>query len=191
MLWIYLSLSEIAVSSTLVRQEQDKKYPVYYISYILKSPEVRYIGLENITLELILIARRLHPYFLSHPVIVLTDTPLGRILTHPEAMGRLIKWATKLNEYNIEYQPHPSIKTQAHADFLVEYVWKKEHDPWIVYANGSSKKEGSGAWVILIFPQGEEIKLVMRLHFKASNNQAKYKALLMTLQVADMWEPSG
>lgn len=67
-----------------------------------------------------MIARRLHPYFLSHPLIVLTNSMLGRVMTNSKALGRLIKWTIKLSEYDIQYQLRTVIKAQALADFLVE-----------------------------------------------------------------------
>lgn len=50
--------------------------------------------------------------------------------------------------------------------------------------NGSSTNEGSGVGLALISPQGEEIKLVVWLHFKAFNNEAEYEALLIGLPTA-------
>lgn len=64
---------------------------MYYISYLFKETKLRYTGLEKLTMGLTLIARRLHPHFLSHLIVVLTDTPLEYILSNPEAMGRRIK----------------------------------------------------------------------------------------------------
>lgn len=69
---------------------------------------------------LTLTTRQFHPYFLSHTIMMLTDTPFRRILNHPEAMRRLIKWATKMSKYDIEYQSHPTIKAQILGDCLVE-----------------------------------------------------------------------
>lgn len=78
---------------------------------------------------------------------------------------------------------HPSIKARALADFLVESVRDKKHEQWIAYDDRSSNNEGSGV-VVLISPQGEEIKLAVRLTFKASNNIAEYEALLTALRAA-------
>lgn len=66
------------------------------------------------------INRPIKPTFLSHPITVLTDSILDRVLTNPEAIRRLIKWTTKLDEYDVQYQPRAAIKAQALADFLIE-----------------------------------------------------------------------
>ncbi|XP_075499932.1 uncharacterized protein LOC142538504 [Primulina tabacum] len=171
-LWVSLSATEGAVSSVLVKLEGSIQQPVYYISHALKGAEIRYSGLEKLALALVMTARRLRPCFLSHPIVVLTNSPLGRILTHADMSGRLVKWTTELGEYDIQYEPRTAIKAQALANFLAETVHQENEDPWKVYVDGSSSKEGSGVGVVLISPAGEEVKLAVRLNFRASNNEA-------------------
>ncbi|XP_075521096.1 uncharacterized protein LOC142554295 [Primulina tabacum] len=164
-LWVYLSATEGAVSSVLVKLDGSVQQPVYYVSHALKGAEIRYSGLEKLALALVMTARRLRPYFLSHPIVVLTNSPLGRILTHSDMSGRLVKWTTELGEYDIQYEPRTAIKAQALADFLAE-------------------TDGSGVGVVLISPAGEEVKLSVRLDFRASNNEAEYEAVLAGLRAA-------
>lgn len=76
--------------------------------------------LEKLALALITSARRLRPYFNAHPIHVLTDVPLNEVLLKSEASGRLAMWAVELEEFEIEYLPHSSIKGQPLANFLVE-----------------------------------------------------------------------
>ncbi|XP_073120616.1 uncharacterized protein [Henckelia pumila] len=128
-------------------------------------------------------ARRLRPYFLSHPVVVLTNSPLERILTHPYVSEQLVKWVTELGEYDIQYEPRTAIKAHALAEFLTETIQLKNEDPWKVYVDGSSSIEGSGVGVVLISPTGEEIKLAVKLDFKASNNESEYETILAGLWV--------
>ncbi|XP_075494699.1 uncharacterized protein LOC142532266 [Primulina tabacum] len=183
-LWVYLSATEGAVSSVLVKLDGSVQQPVYYVSHALKGAEIRYSGLEKLALALVMTARRLRPYFLSHPIVVLTNSPLGRILTHSDMSGRLVKWTTELGEYDIQYEPRTAIKAQALADFLAETVHQENEDPWKVYVDGSSSKDGSGVGVVLISPAGKEVKLAVRLDFRASNNEAEYEAVLAGLRVA-------
>ncbi|XP_075499089.1 uncharacterized protein LOC142537464 [Primulina tabacum] len=109
-------------------------------------------------------ARCLRPYFLSHPVVILTNSPLGRILTHSDMSGRVVKWTTELGEYDIHYEPRTAIKAQDLADFLAKPCIKK----W----------DG----VVLISSAGDEVKLAIRLDFRASNNEAEYEAMLAGLR---------
>ncbi|XP_075507440.1 uncharacterized protein LOC142544265 [Primulina tabacum] len=175
-LWVYLSATEEAVSSVLVKLEGSTQQPVYYVSYALKGAEIRYSRLENLALALVMTARRLRPYFLSHPIVVLTNSPFGQ---NPK-----IKWTTELGEYDIQYEPRTAIKAQALADFLTETVHHENEDPWKVYVDGSSSRDGSGVGAVLISPAGEEVKLAVGLDFRASNNKAEYEAVLAGLQAA-------
>jgi ribonuclease HI len=59
---------------------------------------------------------------------------------------------------------------------------RPEH--WVMYFDGSLKPEGVGAGVLLISPKGEQLKYVQQIFWKASNNEAKYKALLHWLRLA-------
>ncbi|XP_020972598.1 uncharacterized protein LOC110269239 [Arachis ipaensis] len=53
-----------------------------------------------------------------------------------------------------------------------------------MYVDGSSNKSGSGAGVILKNEEGTRIELSLRFKFLASNNQAEYEALLVSLKLA-------
>ncbi|XP_073041970.1 uncharacterized protein [Primulina eburnea] len=142
-LYVYLSATEAAVSSVLVRQKGTEQNPVYYISHALKGAELRYTTVEKLALALVTTARRLRPYFLSHPIMVLTNSPLGKIMTHADISGRLVKWTTELGEYDIQYGPRTAIKAHALADFLAETLHVEMEDLWKVYVDGSSTNEGS------------------------------------------------
>lgn len=54
----------------------------------------------------------------------------------------------------------------------------------MVLVNGSANNDDNEVGVILISSQGEETKLAMRLQFLVSNNEAKNKALLIELCIA-------
>ncbi|XP_074560279.1 uncharacterized protein LOC141816393 [Curcuma longa] len=129
-------------------------------------------------------ARKLRPYFLAHPITVLTNSNLGRVLLNLDASGRLIKWTTELSEYDIQYQPRTAIKAQALADFLKEVVSGESTETWKIYVDGSATKNDSGVGVVLCSPQGETLQLAVRLQFQATNNEAEYEALLTGLQAA-------
>jgi ribonuclease HI len=53
-----------------------------------------------------------------------------------------------------------------------------------MYFDGSLKLEGVGAWVLLISPTGEQLKYVLQIFWKVSNNEAEYEALLHGLRLA-------
>jgi hypothetical protein len=47
-----------------------------------------------------------------------------------------------------------------------------------MYFDGSLKLEGAGAGVLLISPKGKQLKYVLWIFWKVSNNEAEYEALL-------------
>ncbi|KAK2999702.1 hypothetical protein RJ639_023128 [Escallonia herrerae] len=89
-LLIYLSVTEVTVSTVLIREEDGVQKPIYYVSKVLQAMETRYLKIDKIALALIISARRLRPYFQSHTIVVLTDQPLRKVLLSPEASGRLV-----------------------------------------------------------------------------------------------------
>ncbi|KAK3026872.1 hypothetical protein RJ639_041999 [Escallonia herrerae] len=167
-LFIYISISEVAVSTVLIREEEGKQRPVYYISKVLQDMETRYPRIDKVALALVTSARKLRPYFQSHTIVVLTDQPLGKVLQNPDASGRLVNWSVELGEFDIKYQPRTAIKAQALSDFVVEckiledpqqLILSEVSDPWLLYVNGSSKVGNSGAGLILISPEKFKIDL--------------------------------
>jgi ribonuclease HI len=53
-----------------------------------------------------------------------------------------------------------------------------------MYFDGALNLVGVGAGVLLISPQGEQLKYILQIHFKASNNSAEYEALIHMLRIA-------
>jgi hypothetical protein len=50
---------------------------------------------------------------------------------------------------------------------------RPEH--WVMYFDGSLNLEGAGAGVLLISPTGEQLKYVLQIFWKVSNNEAEYE----------------
>jgi ribonuclease HI len=54
-----------------------------------------------------------------------------------------------------------------------------------MYFDGSKRIQGAGAGVVLISPQGDKLKYILRMSFpQASNNEAEYEALLHGMKMA-------
>ncbi|KAL5567548.1 hypothetical protein UlMin_024123 [Ulmus minor] len=151
---LYLAVSEAAVSSVLIRLENNVELPVFYVSRALLDPETRYPEAEKVALALVTAARKLRPYFQAHAILVYTKAPLRQVLQNPECSGRLAKWAIELSEFDIEYKPRTSIKGQAVADFISEFtrsdsVLTRENpgedswtNPvWKLFVDGSTNQE--------------------------------------------------
>lgn len=78
--------------------------------------------MEMLVFTLVVATRRLCPYFQAHPMKVLTDVPLKKILQKLDAFSQLMEWAIELSEFDIEYLPCTTIKRQVLADFMVEFT---------------------------------------------------------------------
>ena len=88
-LYLYIAVSQTAVSAALVRDEGGSQRPVYFISRAFRGAEERYPRMEKLAFALITAAQKLKPYFQAHTIIVLTDQPLKRAMSSPEAAGRM------------------------------------------------------------------------------------------------------
>nr|GFA14441.1 reverse transcriptase domain-containing protein [Tanacetum cinerariifolium] len=79
------------------------------------------------------------------------------------------------------------------ADFIIEKpdtdvapprIKVKLHEPWILFTDGSSCVDRSGAGLILTNPEGMEFTYALRFEFTATNNEAEYEALIAGLCIA-------
>ncbi|GJS01640.1 reverse transcriptase domain-containing protein [Tanacetum coccineum] len=98
-----------------------------------------------------------------------------------------------LGEHNITYRLRTSVKGQILADFLVENpdesppdasVVETPQEPWILFTDGSSCVDGSGAGLVLTILEGTKFTYALRFQFTASNNEAEYEALIDGLRIA-------
>ena len=77
---MYLSVLSTAVSAVVIKEEDKVQRSMYYISKVLLRTENRYLKIEKLTYALIVVARKLRHYFYAHPIIVLTNQHLKKIL---------------------------------------------------------------------------------------------------------------
>lgn len=205
-LYLYLVVSNAAVSAVLFRKEEGVQLPVYYVSRSMVPAETRYPNMEKLALALLVASRKLLPYFQAYFIIIYTSYPLRQVLHRPKTSGCLMRWSIELNQYEIRYLPRASIKGQMVADFIVKLAPTKEDEiqpgpnsmttklppnshlilPWKLYVDGSSNDHGCGAGLILTSPGLEHLRTeyALWLGFRASNNEAEYEALLTGLRLA-------
>ncbi|KAL0439892.1 UNVERIFIED_CONTAM: hypothetical protein Slati_2472200 [Sesamum latifolium] len=162
--------------------------PIYYVSEVLNGAEGRYTPIEKMALALVVTARRLRPYFLSHPIGVKTNMPFKTNSAKPNTSGCLVKWVMELSEYDISYQPRTIIKAQVLADFVSEMAGISLGDTpkdkkWLLHVDGSSTFQGSGAGIVITSLQGEDFEFTIRFGFKGSNNEAVYEALIAGMKM--------
>ena len=91
------------------------------MSRSLSKAEKNYNQMEKLAFALVVVVRKLHPYFQAHSVTVLTNLPLRQFMQRPDVLGRLVLWALELTQYDITFKPRVAIKGQALADFVAEF----------------------------------------------------------------------
>ncbi|KAL5543582.1 hypothetical protein UlMin_007366 [Ulmus minor] len=183
------------VSGILVREGGGKQKPVFYTSKMLLDVETHYSTMEKMVLALVTAKKKLQHYFESHTIVVMTNCPIGQILSKPDLSGRLIKWAIELGVYDIKYVSRSAKKGQVLADFPVEIqsfeplekeimVRQEEGMAWIMNTDGASKRHRAGIGIILENSSGILIEASMQLNGTMTNNEAEYEALLYGLELA-------
>ena len=76
--------------------------------------------MEKMVLAVVTAKKKLRHYFESHPITVVTNYPIRKILPKPDLSRRLTKWAIELGIYEIKYISRAAKKSQVIVDFLVE-----------------------------------------------------------------------
>ncbi|GJT26134.1 reverse transcriptase domain-containing protein [Tanacetum coccineum] len=105
-------------------------------------------------------------------------------------------WTEEAESAFKQMKPRVSVKGQILADFIVERLEEDSPDapreveeelpePWILFTDGSSCADSSGARLILTNPEGVEFTYALRFRFETTNNEAEYKALIAGLRIAE------
>ncbi|GJX60293.1 reverse transcriptase domain-containing protein [Tanacetum coccineum] len=193
---VYLAAAKETVSAVLMTNREAKQMPIYFVSRALRGPEINYTSMEKLLLALVHASKRLKRYFQAHPIIIIMDQLIQQVLSRLEVAGRLQKWSIELGDYTIHYRPRVSVKGQILADFIVERPKEDSQDtlmeveeelpePWILFTDGSSYTNGSGAGLILTNPEGMKFTYALRFRFNATNNKAEDEALIAGLRIAE------
>ncbi|XP_057775283.1 uncharacterized protein LOC130994259 [Salvia miltiorrhiza] len=177
-LYLYIAVGEESVSSVLIREEGSHQRPIYFVSRLIQGLELNYSEIEKAALAVMVTARKLRPYFLSHQVVVRTALPFRQVLGRPDLSGRKVKWAVELGEYDVEYEPRMAIKAQALANFIQDTTRRPVQEFWIAFVDGSVTKEGCGIGVYIISPTLEVYQFAIKFTCRMSKNEAEYEAVV-------------
>ena len=131
-------------------------------------------------------------------VYVVSQTDLMKyMLSGPLITGRIGKWSLALSEFTLVYFPQKLVKRQNLANFLADHpkleiklekdvelgIYEVERQSWILKFDGSSTNNSAGAGIVIILPKGMKTTLSFNLAFECTNNQVKYEALVIGLEI--------
>jgi ribonuclease HI len=196
-LLLYIAATHQVVSTVLVVEQSEEgkvqgvQRPVYFLSEVLSPSKQCYPYYKKLAYNVFTTTRKLWQYFAVHPIIVVNEAPLSNILNNPEATGHVSLWGVKLSPLDITYEKRKAIKSQVLPDFIAEWLELQNTGPadlssvCTMYFDGPKGVQGARAGVVLISPQGDKLKYVLRMSFsQASKNEAKYEALLHGMTMA-------
>ncbi|XP_041981036.1 uncharacterized protein LOC121734489 [Aricia agestis] len=110
--------SNYALGAVLLQGEEKEERPIEYASRLLTSAEQNYSTTEREALAVVWAVERFRSYLDGQPVIIGSDhQPLRWLLTLKSPTGRLVRWALKLQSFDIQYQYTPG-KANVVADTL-------------------------------------------------------------------------
>src|SRR3954464_13536249 len=191
---LYIAATNRVVSTVVVveRLEEGKSVqrPVYYLSEVLSTSKQNYPHYQKMAYGVYMSAKKLKNYFEEHPIKVICEAPIADILKHKNRSGRIAKWAIELSPYAPQFDRRDAIKSQAVADFLVDWAEVQYEPPlpnpnyWKMHFDGSKLRNGLGAGIVLTSPKKDQLRYVLQIHFAASNNVAEYEALVHGLKMA-------
>ena len=203
-LFAYIVVVSHSVSLVVIQVDDGVQILVYYVSKSLHEAKVRYLPLENAILAVVQATRKLPHYFQAYIVVVLTQLPLQSLLRKADYTGRVAKWATILGAFDIKYMPRTSVNGQVLADLVAEFakpllkengewpsmdgksvgmIFLQEPLSWKVYVDSAANQRGSGVGLVMVSLKRIIIKKSLRLGFSATNNKAKYEALLVGMAI--------
>ena len=111
------------------------------------------------------------------------------MLSKPILHSRIGKWALALTEYSLTYMPLKAVKGQVVADFIVDHSITEnvlnylKLEPWKLYFDGSSHKDGTGVGVLIISPDKIPTKFKYRVEGFCSKNEVEYEVLIVGLEI--------
>jgi hypothetical protein len=125
---MYITTQEWVIGAVLLQEEDDKEFPVAYVTRCLLDAETRYVFMEKLCLSLYYACSKFRYYILSSFCIVACQyNVINHMLLKPILSGRIGKWAYALVEYDLAYEPLRSMKGQVVAYFIVNHVVDVDH----------------------------------------------------------------
>jgi hypothetical protein len=178
---------------------------VYYVSKVLHAAKARNPETHKLLYAILIASRKLRHYFQAHKIVVLTSYPLRAILHNSNTTGNIASGLQSLLDFNSTSSPVTPSKARSLPTSLQNGLLRQASrgsrpwfgppplevrapvftgPHWMLFFDGSARNKKAGAGVVLIDPNGEQVKYMVLLDFEATNNMAEYEALIFGLTVA-------
>ena len=86
-MYLYLTVSNTALSSTLIREEKNVQKPVYHTSQTFQGTKESYLRMEKIAFALLVASKKIRPYFQAHSIVVMTNQPIRMTMNKIDVAG--------------------------------------------------------------------------------------------------------
>uniref|UniRef100_A0A2N9HKC3 RNase H type-1 domain-containing protein n=1 Tax=Fagus sylvatica TaxID=28930 RepID=A0A2N9HKC3_FAGSY len=159
-LYVYLAVSEHAVSAAIVREDCNVQKPAHTMIVLTEQPLKAVLRSADFSGRISKWGAQLGAYDINYrPRTSIKGQVLADFIAEftPAEMGPM--WVNHVSSI-------------------------QQMEGWKLYTDGASNSRGSGLGVVLTAPQGQMMELAIRLGFPASNNVAEYEALLHGLRCA-------
>ncbi|GFW12724.1 retrovirus-related Pol polyprotein from transposon opus [Trichonephila clavipes] len=104
---LFTDASGVGIGAVL----QQNQKPIAFASRTLKKAELNYTVTERECLEVIWALNKFKTYFGPLPVKVITDhAALTKLTNGKNLSSRMIRWALKLSEFNIDWEHRPGVQ---------------------------------------------------------------------------------
>ena len=101
-MFIYLAVSDYALSIVLVAEREGKQHPIYFIIHAYRREEAKYNEVEKMVLALIMASGKLKPYSQAHQIKVFTRQPLQKLIQSINHSSQITDWADQLIDFGLE-----------------------------------------------------------------------------------------
>ncbi|XP_063388255.1 uncharacterized protein LOC134674130 [Cydia fagiglandana] len=114
--------SNYALGAVLLQGDGNEERPIEYASRLLNAAERNYSTTEREALAVVWAVERFRPYLDGQPVVIGSDhQPLRWLLSLKSPAGRLVRWALRLQAFDIRFEYTPG-KANVVADTLSRTV---------------------------------------------------------------------
>lgn len=162
-IYIYVVVSDEAISGVLVWEDKRKQRLVSYISRKLLDADKRYLQVEKLALAVFKASTKLRHQFQVHTIVVVTERPIHSIIHSPNQSGRITKWSIRLGAYDVDYRMQIFLKSQVFEDFLIKLPMEatelsNEVETWKLKVDRSAMSQGSGIGIRLVSPMRDVVE---------------------------------